>query len=128
MKRFLILSIFMLAGLALAACSSNSDAPARAVEDYLTTLVAKDADRLPTLVCGDWEEDALIELDSFQAVEARLEGMACQQTGSDGETALVDCTGSIIATYNDEDQELDLSVRTYQVVQEGGDWLVCGTR
>ena len=128
MKRFLILSVFMLAGLALAACSSNSDAPARAVEDYLTTLVAKDADRLPTLVCGDWEEDARSELDSSQAYEAGLEAMAWQQTGSDGETALVDCTGSIIATYNDEDQELDLSVRTYQVVQEGGDWLVCGTR
>ena len=128
-KRFLILSTTVLAGIILAACSSsNSDAPAQAVEEYLTTLVAKDADRLPTLVCGDWEEDALIELDSFQAVEARLEAMACQQTGSDGETALVDCTGSIIATYNDEDQELDLSVRTYQVVQEGGDWLVCGTR
>ena len=128
LNRYLILSISLLAVIILAACSSNSDAPARAVEEYLNTLVAKDADRLPTLVCGDWEEDALIELDSFQAVEARLEGMACQQTGTDGETALVDCTGSIIATYNDEDQELDLSVRTYQVVQEGGDWLVCGTR
>ena len=46
----------------------------------------------------------------------------------DGETSLVDCTGSIIASYNDEDQELDLSVRTYQVTQEGGDWLVCGVR
>lgn len=127
-KRFLILSTSVLAGVILAACAASSDAPASAVEEYLNTLVAKDADRLPTLVCGDWEDDALIELDSFQAVEARLEGMACQQTGTDGETALVDCTGSIIATYNDEDQELDLSVRTYQVMQEGGDWLVCGTR
>jgi hypothetical protein len=127
-NRFLILSMSLLAAIVLAACSSNSDAPAQAVEGYLNTLVAKDADRLPSLVCGDWEDDALIELDSFQAVEARLEAMACQQTGSDGETALVDCTGSIIATYNDEDQELDLSVRTYQVVQEGGDWLVCGTQ
>jgi hypothetical protein len=128
LKRFLILSMSLLAAIILAACSSNSDAPARAVEEYLNALVAKDADRLPSLVCGDWEDDALIELDSFQAVEARLEAMACQQTGTDGDTALVDCTGSIIATYNDEDQELDLSVRTYQVVQEGGDWLVCGTR
>ncbi len=128
LKRFLILSTSVLAAIVLAACSSSSDAPARAVEEYLNTLVAKDADRLPTLVCGDWEDDALIELDSFQAVEARLEGMACQQSGTDGETALVYCTGSIIATYNDEDQELDLSVRTYQVVQEGGEWLVCGTR
>jgi hypothetical protein len=128
LKRFLTLSMSLLAAIVLAACTSSSDAPARAVEEYLNTLVAKDADRLPTLVCGDWEEDALIELDSFQAVEARLEAMACQQTGTDGDTALVDCTGSIIATYNDEDQELDLSVRTYQVVQEGSDWLVCGTR
>jgi hypothetical protein len=128
LNRFLILSMSLLAATVLAACSSNSDAPAQAVEGYLNALVAKDADRLPTLVCGDWEEDALIELDSFQAVEARLEAMACQQTGTDGDTALVDCTGSIIATYNDEDQELDLSVRTYQVVQEGSDWLVCGTR
>ena len=128
LKRFLTLSISLLAGIVLASCTSSSDAPARAVEEYLNTLVAKDADRLPTLVCGEWEGDALIELDSFQAVEARLEAMACQQTGTDGETALVDCTGSIIATYNDENQELALSVRTYPVVQEGGDWLVCGTR
>ena len=128
-KILLVIITVMIAGLMLAACSSsNADAPAKAVEDYLNTLVAKDAERLPTLVCGDWEEDALIELDSFQAVTARLEGAACEQTGTDGDTALVLCNGKIIASYNDEDQELDLSVRTYQVVQEGGDWLVCGTR
>lgn len=123
------LFIIVLTGILTAACSpSATGAPAGAVEDYLNALVAKDADRLPTLVCGAWEEDALIELDSFQAVEVRLEAVDCQQTGTDGDAALVDCSGSIIATYNDEDQELDLSVRTYQVVQEGGDWLVCGTR
>jgi hypothetical protein len=128
-KPMSVLLFSILAGMILVACSSSSSAaPAQAVEEYLNTLVAKDADRLPTLVCGDWEDEALIELDSFQAVEARLEEMACQQTGTDGDTALVDCSGSIVATYNDEDQELDLSVRTYQVVQEGGDWLVCGTR
>lgn len=130
MRKFslVILTIILLV-LPLTACAtSNRNGPAKAVEDYLNTLVAKDADRLPTLVCGDWEEDALIELDSFQAVTARLEGMACEQIGTDGDTALVLCNGSIIATYNDEDQELDLSVRTYQVIQEGGDWLVCGTR
>ncbi len=130
MRKILVtLFIAILAGI-LAACSpsSNSDAPAKAVENYLNTLVAMDANTLPTLVCGDWEEDALIELDSFQAVTPRLEGMSCSQTGTDGDTALVNCTGKIIATYNNEDQELDLSVRTYQVVQQGGDWLVCGTR
>lgn len=128
MRRFvLILLVTLVANILLTACSSaNSDAPAQVVETYLNTLVAKDADYLPTLVCGDWEEDALIELDSFQAVTPRLEDMSCKQTGTDGDTALVNCTGKIIATYNDEDQELDLSVRTYEVVQEGGDWLVCG--
>ena len=128
-KILLTLIIVMLASVLPAACSSSdSEAPAKVVEDYLNTLVAKDADRLPTLVCGDWEEEALIELDSFQAVTARLDGLACEQTGTDGDTALVLCRGRIIASYNNEDQELDLSVRTYQVVQEGGDWLVCGTR
>ena len=115
----------ILATLFLTACASANRTPAKAVDDYLNALVAKDSDRLPTLVCGDWEEDALIELDSFQAVTARLDNVVCTQTGTDGDMTLVNCTGSIIATYNDEDQELDLSVRTYQVVQEGGDWLTC---
>jgi hypothetical protein len=128
-KLLLSLFILILAGIPLVACSGSGDgAPAKAVEAYLNALVAKDENVLPTLVCGDWEQDALIELDSFQAVTPRLEDAACTQTGSDGDTALVNCTGKIIATYNDEDQELDLSTRTYQVVQDNGDWLVCGTR
>lgn len=130
MRKFLAILLFAIfANLLLAACSSaNSDAPAKAVESYLNTLVARDADRLPTLVCGDWEDEALIELDSFQAVTPRLENVACSQTGTDGDTTLVKCSGKIIATYNDEDQEIDLSGITYQVVQQDGDWLVCGTR
>ena len=127
-KILLILFIVLSANLLLVACASNTDAPAKAVEDYLNALVEKDADRLSTLVCGAWEENALIELDSFQAVTARLEDAACTQTGTEGETTLVHCTGKIILSYDNEDQELDLSTRTYQVTQEGGDWLVCGTR
>lgn len=131
MRKFLVLlSMLLLANLLLSACASSSktDAPSKAVEDYLNALVAKDADKLPTLVCGDWESDALVELDSFQAVTARLEDVSCKQTGTDGKFTLVNCKGNIVATYNNEDQKLDLSVRTYQVTQENGDWLVCGTR
>lgn len=129
-KPLLILFMVLIANLLLAACASasNSDAPAKAVEDYWNVIVAKDADRLPTLVCGEWEEDALTVLDSLQAVDARLEEFSCSQTGIDGDTALVDCTGKMVLTYDTEDQEIDLSVFTYEVVQEGGDWLVCGTR
>jgi outer membrane lipoprotein-sorting protein len=126
---FLILILVIVSTLFLTACASKSnDAPAKAVENYLNALVEKNTDRLTTLACSDWEDEALLELDSFQAVTTKLDGLACQQTGTDGNTALVLCNGKIIATYNNEDQELDLSVRTYQVVQEGGDWLVCGTR
>jgi hypothetical protein len=111
-----------------ASCASSSDAPAKAVEEYWSVIAAKEADRLPTLVCGDWEDDAITVLDSLQAVSARLEEVSCSQTGTDGETALVDCVGKMILTYDTEDQEIDLSVFTYEVVEEGGDWLVCGTR
>ena len=132
MRRFsLMMLMVVFTTMILTACSGTSktsDAPAKAVESYLTALVNKDSDRVSTLVCGDWEDDALLELDSFQAVTTRLDGMACEQTGTDGDTALVHCKGKIVATYNNEDQDLDLSVRTYQVVQQGGDWLVCGTR
>ncbi len=127
-KIFLIVFVTLVSTSFLAACASKSNAPAKAVEDYLKALVAKDQSRLSTLSCSDWEDDALIELDSFQAVKTRLDGLSCSQTGTDGDTALVLCKGKIIATYNNEDQDLDLSVRTYQVVQQGGEWLVCGVR
>jgi hypothetical protein len=127
-KFFMILILVIVSPLALSACASKSNGPTNAVEDYLNALVAKDSDRLTTLSCKDWENDALLELDSFQAVTTKLDGMSCSQTGTDGETALVLCKGKIITTYNNENQELDLSTRTYQVVQQGGDWLVCGTR
>jgi hypothetical protein len=128
LQKLILILALTLTVIALTACASKADAPAQAVQNYLNALVNKESDRLPTLVCGEWEEDALIELDSFQAVTARLENAACSQTGTDGEAALVLCTGNIVATYNDEDQKLDLSTRTYQVIQQGGDWLVCGTR
>ena len=129
MRTFSLIFLFVFPILLLTACASSTDnAPVQAVENYLNALVEKDATRLTTLSCGDWEDDALLELDSFQAVTARLEGLACEQTGTDGDTALVLCNGNIVATYNNEDQQLDLSVRTYQVVQEGSEWLVCGTR
>jgi len=128
LRKLILISTLVLAAIILAACASNTDAPVKAVENYLNALVNKEADKIPTLVCGDWEEDALIELDSFQAVTARLENVSCSQTGTEGDTALVLCTGNIVATYNNEDQQLDLATRTYQVVQQSGDWLVCGTR
>lgn len=129
-RRFLlILTMVLMTNVVLTACgSSDADAPVNAVENYWNVIVAKDAERLPALVCGDFEEEALTVLDSLQAVDARLENISCSQTGTEGDTALVNCTGNMVLTYDTEDQEIDLSVFTYEVVEEGGDWLVCGTR
>jgi hypothetical protein len=115
-----------LAALLVSACGKAEDPAAKAVKDYLTALVSKDGNSISTLSCADWESNARLELDSLQAVTTRLENLSCATSGTDGETTLVSCQGKIIATYNNEDQQLDLSVRVYQVVQQGGEYLVCG--
>lgn len=117
-------------GLLLGSCgtAASSTAPAGTVEAYIQALVGRDRNHLSALSCADWEPTALQEMDSFQAVKTRLEGLACQVSGTEGATTLVKCQGKIIATYNGEDQALDLSARTYQVVHQGGDYVVCGFR
>ncbi len=111
--------------LALAACGKQ-DAPGQAVEAYYQALVDKDANRLVNLSCAEWEEQATLEVDSFEAVSAELKDASCQTSGEDGDAKLVTCTGVIVATYNDEQQELSLDRHTYRVVSEGGEWRMCG--
>jgi hypothetical protein len=110
----------------LAACTQASDPAGKAVETYLNALVDKKADALSAISCAGWEENALLELDSLQAVETRLEDLSCMTEIEAGEMVLVNCTGSILATYDGEDQQLDLSVRSYRVLKQGSDYLVCG--
>ena len=121
-----VLILISVLALLLSACAKSSNPAAKAVEDYLTAMVDKKSDRLSALSCADWESNALQEFDSLQAVKTRLEGLSCAVTGTDGTTTDVVCQGNIIATSNNEDQQLDLSVRTYQVAQQGGKYLVCG--
>jgi hypothetical protein len=111
----------------LVACGGKTDS-APVVEKYLAALVAKDEAKLTSLSCGDWEDDALLELNSFQAVDASLADVSCKETGTEGDSASVNCSGKILASYGDENQEIDLSVRTYVMINEGGQWLVCGVK
>ena len=126
MKRLILFTIF--ASILLAACGTSGPGPEKAVEAYLTAMNEKDATRLSTLSCADWEPTALMELDSFQAVSTTLEGLSCAQTGTDGANALVTCQGKIVASYNGELQEFDLSARTYIAENSTGEWLVCGAQ
>jgi len=125
----LVLFTLLVVSTLLAACGAQagSSSPAvQAVQTYLQALVAKDAAKLANQSCKAWESNATLEMDSFQAVTATLEGVSCQETGKNGSATLVNCKGAIVATYNNEKQNLDLSPRTYKVVQEGGEWRVCG--
>jgi hypothetical protein len=128
MRKFsLVVLLLSILVLLLSACSGRSVDPAsKAVEDYINALVNKDSTRLSAFSCADWETNALLEFDSFQAVKTRLSGLTCKTIGSEGTTSQVNCQGKILATYNGEDQSFDLSARTYQVVQQGGEYLVCG--
>ncbi len=109
-----------------ATAPAADSAAAKTVEAYLKAMIAKDATRLTTLSCKEWENQALLEMDGFQAVKAELEGLACSAVGSDGPAALVNCKGNIAATYNNEVQKISLERQTYKVQQVGGEWRVCG--
>lgn len=128
MRKYKIMFLlFISMSFLLISCSASSQSAApKVVENYLQALVAEDANRLSVLVCKDFEQQARLELDSFIGVKASLKDMTCSQSGTEGDIVLVSCTGSIVATYNNEQQELPLAGRAYRVIMEGGDWLVCG--
>jgi hypothetical protein len=119
----------ILAGLLLvilAGCAAQADAP-NAVKNYLNALVAKDREQFVKLFCADYEAAALIEFDSFGAVDAKLDGVACEPAGTDGDATLVACQGQITVTYQGENNQiLSLADNVYRVVQEGGEWKLCG--
>jgi hypothetical protein len=127
-KLYELLSLILLAWLALSACNAlnnTASAPA-AVEGYLQALVAKDENQMINLSCAAWEAQAKQEFNSFSAVELKLEDLECLETGQEGEFTLVTCNGSMIASYGAEDLQIDVAERNYQLIQEGGEWRVCG--
>ena len=126
-KLALLVILFSMLALPLFACTGQAADPAsKAVVEYLNALVAKDSTKLSALSCASWEPSALLQLDSLQAVKTRLDGVSCKTAGTTQGASQVNCQGRILATYNGEDQALDISARTYQVVQQEGDFLVCG--
>jgi hypothetical protein len=128
-KITLILVLIFLTSIILTACSGGGGTgPEKSVEVYLNALVTADTDKMSTISCSDWEMNAMLELDSFQAVEASLQDLKCEQTGSDGDLALVTCQGQIVTSYNNEQTLIDLNTRSYELVQSAGEWLVCGYR
>lgn len=103
-----------------------SGSPERAVVMYIEALVEADSVRAVNLACTAWEEQARMEADSFETVEAKLEGLVCTEGEQAGEFTIVTCQGVIRAMYEGELQDLNLDRRAYQVMLEDGEWRMCG--
>ena len=125
-KRAILFTLAMIFILAGCAGSGGKSGAVSAVETYYQAIVSQDDTRFTSVTCADYEEMALIELDSFQGVKAELQDFACQETGTQGEFTLVQCQGKIAASYGNEMRDFPLDERVHQVRQEGGDWRVCG--
>jgi len=118
-----VFSIVVLVG-----CRSEQNEAPKTIEAYIKALSEQDANQVSSLSCSEWERSALTEVDSFTAVSAEIKNLTCEQTGQDGDTILVSCTGIIALDYNGEAQQIDLSSRTYIARKEGGEWRMCGYR
>lgn len=128
MRKPLLILAFLTVVVLLSACIEQKSPAVQAVEAYQTAFASKDADALAQLSCADWEAQALLEMDSFQAVGTVLDSVTCTEAGTEGDAVLVTCEGSISLTYGEEKRSFDLSGRTFTVIQEGADWLVCGAQ
>ncbi len=122
--RVIILSTLLLSF--LASCTAQKNGAVQAIEGYLQAMVTKDNTHITNFACAAWEAQAQTEADSFAGVSAQLQGLACQVSGQDGSTTLVTCSGKIVASYNGENTDINLTGRTYKAVQEGGEWRMCG--
>jgi hypothetical protein len=125
MKKISYFAIILLLVTFLAACSGEEPA-VQAVNAYLNAIVEQDDVTMQKLVCEEWQFDAIMEMDSFLAVNPQLDNVVCSVVEDSGSTQIVNCTGNILATYNEEQQSIDLSVRNYVVNEVAGEWLVCG--
>ncbi|PJF32610.1 MAG: hypothetical protein CUN52_00755 [Phototrophicales bacterium] len=94
---------------------------------HLTLLVNKDEMGFAQTLCPAYEGDGMREFRSFGAVEASLNDVSCAEDGTNGDVVLVLCTGTIDLVYQGEDTRgLDLSRVPYRVINDDGEWKVCG--
>jgi hypothetical protein len=121
--------IVIFSSLWFSACANTQQAGAsKAIEGYFEALIAKDLNRLINHSCTAWEAEARQELRTFDAVEASLKDLSCQEGAQDEDYVLVSCTGQIIANYGNEILEINLAERTYRAKYEDGEWRMCGYR
>ena len=123
---FIIIPGLIIFAILLSGCASvNKSDPSDAAFDYLKALSEKDKIKVINLSCKSWEENASLEVDALLSVGASLNNVQCQVTGKEGDFQLVQCSGMLDLTYNDEIRSIDLSSRVYSMAFEDGQWRVC---
>jgi hypothetical protein len=114
----------------LAGCGAGGSADkagaARTIEAYLQARVQENVDQMTLLSCPAWEAQARLEAVSFQSMNAVLDGVTCQSGESQGDSVLVNCQGKITTTYQGETREWSVADHPYVVVQQDGEWRMCG--
>jgi hypothetical protein len=59
-------------------------------------------------------------------MKAQIEGLSCEENGTDGNYTLVACQGKIVTTYQGETREWNLSEHQFKLVLDDGEWRMCG--
>jgi hypothetical protein len=130
MKRTLTQMLFLAAcAMALVACGGGGTASGSAsqtVQSYLQARVQGELDKMINLSCAEWEAQARVEATSFKSMKATLDGVSCKDTGTDGKFTLVSCQGKIVTSYNGESREWSVAEHQFKVVQDRGEWRMCG--
>jgi hypothetical protein len=106
--------------------TATPDPAVSAVLAYLEARARADVAAVTSLSCKAWKSKAVTEAVSFHSMNAKLVGVTCQVSGSAGGFTLVGCGGKMVTTYGAESRDWDLSVFTYQVLLEDGQWKMCG--
>jgi hypothetical protein len=118
-----------MAGLLLAGCQggpADTSGAANTVEAYLQARVEENVEQMTLLSCPDWEAQARLEAVSFQSMDASLDGVTCEAGAAQGGSTLVNCQGQIVTTYQGEVREWSVAEHPYVVVQQDGEWRMCG--
>ena len=124
MKKWFFFLIFF--SVLITSCSSNQNSQAKLVENYYQALMDKNLNLMLAQVCPSWEEQARTDYQSFAAVSAQLKDMHCTVQSLQENSATVKCQGKIEADYGNEILEIDLSKFVFKIIQENGDWRLCG--
>ena len=120
--------LFMIISITLFGCSKDNGDATIAIQSYIQALSDRDTTKVSNLSCADWEQNALVEADSFTSVGSSVENLTCSEDGKEGSDRIVSCTGTLVLDYNGEIQQIDLSKRTYIARLEDGEWRMCGYR